>query len=114
MPVTPDIKAAAALLRKAGWFLEPPEPVIETPAEVKVKVGLTPPDPLTPEILHAHFRAAGFTRDAINYPLSERAYLWRCQFNGALPGKTPWTWRYAPNAYMQALEDRYGREAGLG
>ncbi|USN15282.1 hypothetical protein KIKIMORA_01360 [Brevundimonas phage vB_BpoS-Kikimora] len=111
--MTPEIKAAIKLLRKAGWTLEPPEATLTPAAEVKVKVGLTPPDPLTPEIIHASFRLAGFSGDAINHPLSERAYIWRCRFNGAEPGKTPWTWRYASNPTMQALLDRYAVEAGI-
>lgn len=44
---------------------------------------------------------------AINYPLSERAFLWLCRFNGIPLGySVPWTWKYAPNAAVQEKLDR--------
>lgn len=52
------------------------------------------------------FRAAGFTKAAINFPLSRRAFVWLCQFNGIAPAKAPRAWQYAPNAYMQQYLDK--------
>lgn len=63
----------------------------------------------TPE----EFRAAGFTAAAIDFPMSERAFLWLCQFNGCKPDQAPRAWRYAPNPYMQNYCDRKAEEEGL-
>lgn len=100
------IRAAARLLRKAGWTVESPEADVSPAAEIKIKVGRVQPEGLTPAEIHASFRACGFTGEAINYPLSVRAYAWLCAFNGAREGETPWTWRYAPNPAMQKYLDR--------
>jgi hypothetical protein len=62
---------------------------------------------MTDHPTEAEFRAAGFTADAVNYPLSDAAVAWLCQFNGAPNGWTPpRAWRYAPNPAMQATLER--------
>lgn len=106
------IKSAIRLLRKAGYSVEAPEVETTPKAEIKVKVGRTPPDPLTPEIIHASFRLCGFTGDAINHPLDPDAFAWRCRYNGVSPDVVPWTWRYAANAYMAAYLLRRARTDG--
>lgn len=47
------------------------------------------------------FRDAGYTYDAINYPLSDAALARLCKFNGITPERAPRAWRYAPNAYVR-------------
>lgn len=87
-------------------------PELVAAEEIKIKVGKERRPDLTPAEVHASFRLGGFTADAENYPLSDRAYDWLCRFNGARTGETPWTWRYAPNPEMQRyLDDRADREA---
>lgn len=54
----------------------------------------------------ADFRAAGFTADAVNFPLSERACRYVAKFNGVPEEKMPRAWQYAPNAYMQKWLDQ--------
>lgn len=54
----------------------------------------------------AEFRACGYTGEAAKYPLSDRAFLWLCRWNGISPELAPRTWRYAPNAFVQASLDR--------
>lgn len=108
-----DLKAAASLLRKHGWVVEPPESGDVHVAEIKMKVGRTQPENLTPDQIHASFRLCGLDGAAINYPLSTRAYHWLCDFNGARPGETPWTWRFAPNPWMQAYLDRRAESEGF-
>lgn len=58
------------------------------------------------------FRAIGFTAAAAHFPLSNRAFLWRCNFNGIKPAAAPTSWRYAPNVYMQTWLDRVAEQAG--
>lgn len=108
-----DLKAAVKLLRKAGWAVEPPSSEDVHVAEVKIKVGRIQPDHLTPAQVHASFRLCGFEGEAIRYPLTTRAYNWVCAFNGANPGETPWTWRYAPNPWMQSYLDRRAESEGF-
>ncbi|USN14682.1 hypothetical protein DOMOVOI_02080 [Brevundimonas phage vB_BpoS-Domovoi] len=108
-----DLKAAIKLLRKAGWSVEPPESSDVHAPEIKIKVGRDEPANLTPEQIHASFRLGGRTGEAYNYPLSARAYKWLCAFNGAKPGETPWTWRYAANPWMQAYNDRRAESEGF-
>ena len=51
------------------------------------------------EPTESEFREAGFTANAINYPMSDAAVAWLCKFNGAPDGWVPpRAWRYAPNA----------------
>lgn len=106
------LKAAIKLLKKAGWHVEAPESSAVHVDEVKIKVGRDRPADLTPAQIHASFRACGYAGEAINFPLSARAYYWLCAFNGARPGETPWTWRYAPNPAMQAYLDRRAESEG--
>ncbi len=47
------------------------------------------------------FRDAGYTADAVNYPLSEAAVARLCAFNGITPDLAPLAWRYAPNAIVR-------------
>lgn len=107
------LKAALKLVRKAGWTVEPPSSAAVHVEEVKIKVGRVQPTDLTPAEIHASFRACGYTGEAINFPLSARAYCWLCAFNGTRPGDTPWTWRYAPNSAMQASLDRRAEAEGF-
>lgn len=51
------------------------------------------------------FRATGYTAEAVNYPLSRRAFEWLCRFNGISHFDAPLTWQWAPNAYMQKYLD---------
>ena len=108
-----ELKAALKLLKKAGWTVEPPESADVHVAEAKIKVGRNQPDHLTPAEIHASFRLCGLEGAAINYPLTARAYYWRCAFNGARPGETPWTWRFAANPWMQAYLDRRAESEGF-
>lgn len=107
------LKAALKLVRKAGWTVEPPQSADVHVTEVKIKVGRVQPDGLTPDEIHASFRACGYTGAAIDFPLSARGYYWLCAFNGARPGETPWTWRYAPNAGMKDYLDRRAEAEGI-
>lgn len=60
------------------------------------------------------FRDAGFTINAIRYPLSDAAIAWLCRFNGAPAGWVPpMAWRYAPNAACQLNAEQKARETGL-
>lgn len=55
----------------------------------------------------AEFRAAGYTANAIKYPLSDGAVAYLCKFNGAPDGWIPpRAWRYAPNAACQTMLER--------
>lgn len=46
------------------------------------------------------FRDAGYTVNAIKYPMSTKGFLKLCAFNGVDPNKVPRAWLYAPNQYM--------------
>jgi len=48
----------------------------------------------------AEFRAAGWTPDAVNYPLSDEAYAYRLKYNGVTSSNNE-AWKYAPNAWVQ-------------
>lgn len=48
------------------------------------------------------FRATGWTKNAINFPISEAAVKVRCSYNGITIEQAPKTWWYAPNAWVQA------------
>lgn len=63
------------------------------------------------EITEQEFRDIGFTAEAINYPLSDRAFAWLCKFNGLTQEQAPRAFRYAPNAYMQKyLDDKAAKQ----
>lgn len=47
------------------------------------------------------FRATGWTVDAVNYPISDAAFAYRCRFNNIDPALAPPTWHYAPNEWVQ-------------
>ncbi len=115
MATNAEIKAAIKLLKAEGFTVEAPEkPAEKRPEMIEgYKLGRVQPESFKPNELHTAFRMSGFTAEAIKYPLSERAYLWLCKFNGAKPGETPWTWRYAPNPLMQASLDRDAEKDGL-
>lgn len=102
------IEAAIALLTAAGYEVEPPPP----PPREEVKVKLKPVrDPnLTPAEVEACFRMTGFSASAEKWPHSEAGYAWLCAFNGARPGQTPWTWRYASSEGMRAWIERMAAE----
>lgn len=63
---------------------------------------------LTQEQVEACFRMTGFKASAEQFPHTEEGYVWLCRFNGAEPGKTPWTWRYAS---CEAMRDRINKLA---
>lgn len=53
------------------------------------------------------FRDVGFTKHAVNHPLSDRAIAWVRKFNGVPEGyKEPRAWHYAPNQYMQTMVEQ--------
>lgn len=54
------------------------------------------------------FRDAGYTADAVNYPLTERAFQALCEYNGVTTAQAPRAWRYAPNAYVRDYWERAG------
>ena len=55
----------------------------------------------------AEFRKAGYTGNAINFPLSEAAFRAKCKWNGIDPKDAPRVWRYAPNEWCrQFFEQR--------
>lgn len=57
------------------------------------------------------FRAIGYTKNAINFPLSEAAVAELCTFNGIAIEQLPNSaWRYAPNAIVQAYWERKAKE----
>lgn len=97
-----DAVSASPSPAVGGWRKEDNGPPGVSPAATRIERAATEEGDQT----HLDFRKVGFTGDAINYPLSERAFEWLCNFNGVHPDKAPWQWRYAPNAYMQkALDD---------
>lgn len=55
------------------------------------------------------FRQAGFTIDAINFPLSEIGQRWIAISNGIPVESMPRAWRFAPNAYMQRYNEDIGK-----
>lgn len=61
----------------------------------------------------SEFRAAGYTANAISFPISDAAVEWLCKFNGAPDGwKYPRAWNYAPNAACQAMLERNAAATG--
>lgn len=59
------------------------------------------------------FRDAGYTADAINYPLSISAFEALCAWNGAAPQNAPRAWRYAPNKRLQEFWEGVARKRAL-
>lgn len=59
------------------------------------------------------FRDAGYTADAINYPLSYEAFALLCKFNGTSPSVAPRAWRYAPNDYVRGQWELLARPRTL-
>lgn len=109
MKTSPEIDAAIELLRKAGYEIEAPVRA-ERVEEVVVKLKPIRDPSLTPAQVEACFRMTGFQPSAEAFPHTEEAYVWLCRFNGAEPGKTPWTWRYASSAGMRDYINRMAAE----
>jgi hypothetical protein len=56
------------------------------------------------------FRKAGFTIEALKYPLSPEGIRFVAQFNGIKIEQMPETWKYAPNPTMQEYCHKKGLE----
>ena len=62
----------------------------------------------------AEFRATGWTKEAINYPISGGALAVRCERNGIHPDQAPRTWRYAPNEIVRQELERAALSVNKG
>ena len=67
------------------------------------------PPPVTDEQL----RAAGFTKEARNYPRSKDGARWIAAFNGIPFEDIPAAWCYASNAWMHEYVERMAMSCHL-
>lgn len=56
-----------------------------------------------------HFRDAGFTGQARDFPRTHRQFVMLCAFNGVEPSLAPEAWKFFPNAATKQSWERVER-----
>lgn len=61
-------------------------------------------------VTDAELRAAGYTSKARDFPLSDAAVTWLCNFNGVRFDQAPNAWFFAPNPAVRETLERKGAQ----